>query len=158
MAKNTGYSRQQCCQGLTSGFITSSDSCFNTMSFSVSKSNHFNCCLIAEICRWDLKHDPFGILLLKLFLCCESLTDGVVFIREIKSIISIVMHLPKSGLFFYSPPLTPIISKVDFIFHSICDSSMLKFAQGCGSVEEYKSEEIIQISHYYDPLKSSELL
>lgn len=34
---------------------------------------------------------------------------------------------------------------------------MLKFAQGCGSVEEYKSEEIIQISHYYDPLKSSEL-
>lgn len=90
MAKNTGYSRQQCCQGLTSGFITSSDSCFNTMSFSVSKSNHFNCCLkIAEICRWDLKHDPFGILLLKLFLCCESLTDGlnfepVVFIRENK--------------------------------------------------------------------------
>lgn len=67
------------------------------------------------------------------------------------------MHLPKTGLFFYSPPLTPIISKVDFIFHSICDSSMLKFAQGCGSVEEYKSEEIIQISHYYDPLKSSEL-
>lgn len=55
------------------------------------------------------------------------------------------MHLPKTGLFFYSPPLTPIISKVDFIFHSICDSSMLKFAQGCGSVEEYKSEEIIQI-------------
>lgn len=89
MAKNTGYSRQQCCQGLTSGFITSSDSCFNTMSFSVSKSNHFNCCLIAEICRWDLKHEPFGILLLKLFLCCESLTDGlnfepVVFIRENK--------------------------------------------------------------------------
>lgn len=76
------------------------------------------------------------------------------------------MHLPKTGLFFYSPPLTPIISnppltpiisKADFIFHSICDSSMLKFAQGCGSVEEYKSEEIIQISHYYDPLKSSEL-
>lgn len=63
------------------------------------------------------------------------------------------MHLPKTGLFFYSPPLTPIISKVDFIFHSICDSSMLKFAQGCGSVEEYKSEEIIQISHYYDPLR-----
>lgn len=132
------------------------------MSFSVSKSNHFNCCLIAEICRWDLKHDPFGILLLKLFLCCESLTDGLNLnqlysYEKIKSIISIVMHLPKTGLFFYSPPLTPIISKVDFIFHSICDSSTLKFAQGCGSVEEYKSEEIIQISHYYDPLKSSEL-
>lgn len=59
------------------------------MSFLVFKSNYFNCCLIVEICRWDLKYDFFGILLLKFFLCCELFIDGlnfelVVFIRENK--------------------------------------------------------------------------
>lgn len=97
------------------------------MSFLVFKSNYFNCCLIVEICRWDLKYDFFGILLLKFFLCCELFIDGVVFIREIKSIILIVMYFLKFGLFFYSLFFIFIISKVDFIFYLICDLSMLKF-------------------------------
>lgn len=48
------------------------------------------------------------------------------------------MRLTKTGLYFYSPPLTAIIRKVVFIFHSNCASSMLMFAQGHGSIKEYK--------------------